>query len=90
VIRHAHAQNVSVHFEQKAGDRVSLTIRDDGKGFDPSLALARWDGNSRLGLAGMQERVRLLGGEIEIKSGGGEGTQIDVYFPSNTLVPTSI
>ncbi len=90
VIRHAHAQNVWVHFEQKAGDRVSLTIRDDGKGFDPSLALARWDGNSRLGLAGMQERVRLLGGEIEIKSGGGHGTQIDVYFPSNTLVATSV
>ena len=49
------------------------------------LAMARWHGNSRLGLAGMQERVKILGGKIDIKSRAGEGTEIDVSFHSDIL-----
>jgi signal transduction histidine kinase len=51
--------------------------------------MARWEGNSRLGLAGMQERVRLLGGKIDISSRRGEGTQIDVTFPVGSLAVVS-
>ena len=85
VIRHARAKTVWVDFQQKTGDQVSLAVRDDGEGFDPSLALARWDSNSRLGLAGMQERVKLLGGKIDIQSRGGHGTQIVVSFQTDPM-----
>src|SRR5437773_11169855 len=80
VIRHAEAKNVWVDFQQKSSDQVCLSVKDDGNGFDLSLALARWDSNSRLGLAGMQERVKLLGGKIDIQSGRGQGTHIVVSF----------
>jgi PAS domain S-box-containing protein len=89
VIRHAHATNVWVDFQRRGSDHVSLRIKDDGDGFDPSLALARWQGNSRLGLAGMQERVKLLGGKIDIKSRAGEGTEIDISFHSDVLAATA-
>jgi signal transduction histidine kinase len=90
IIRHARAQNVWVEFQQMPGHRVCLTVKDDGSGFDPSLALARWAGNSRLGLAGMQERVRLLGGEIDIQSRDGQGTQINVSFQTDRVVATTL
>jgi two-component system sensor histidine kinase UhpB len=90
IIRHAHAKNVWVEFQQNAGDQVSLSVKDDGNGFDPSLALARWDSNSRLGLAGMQERVRILGGKIDIQSRGGQGTQIVVFFQTDPVAATSV
>jgi PAS domain S-box-containing protein len=89
VIRHAHARKVLVELKPKGTDQMSLMIKDDGDGFDPSLAMARWEGNSRLGLAGMQERVRLLGGKIDISSRRGEGTQIDVTFPVGSLAVVS-
>jgi PAS domain S-box-containing protein len=90
IIRHAHAKNVWVEFQQNASDQVSLSVKDDGNGFDPSLALARWDNNSRLGLAGMQERVRILGGKIDIQSRGGQGTQIVVFFQTDPVAATSV
>jgi PAS domain S-box-containing protein len=90
IIRHARAQNVWVEFQEMPGHRVCLTVKDDGRGFDPSLALARWAGNSRLGLAGMQERVRLLGGKIDIQSRDGQGTQINVSFQTDRVVATTI
>jgi PAS domain S-box-containing protein len=89
VIRHAHATNVWVDFRQTGRDHVSLKVRDDGDGFDAPLTLARWHANSRLGLAGMQERVKLLGGKIDIKSRAREGTEIDVSFHSDVLAATS-
>jgi PAS domain S-box-containing protein len=89
VIRHAHATNVLVEFQQTGRDHVSLKVKDDGDGFDAPLALARWHANSRLGLAGMQERVKLLGGKIDIKSRAREGTEIDVSFHCDVLAATS-
>jgi signal transduction histidine kinase len=90
IVRHARARNVWVDFQHGAGDRLSLTIKDDGTGFDPSLALARWTDSSRLGLAGMQERVRLLGGRIDIQSREGQGTEIHVSFETLRVAASSV
>jgi signal transduction histidine kinase len=54
---------------------VQIVVRDDGCGFDPdSVAAGR-------GLMGMRERIELLGGEIEVRSGPGSGTQIAAQLP---------
>ena len=72
-LKHAHASSVSVVLHHN--DRfVSLSIEDDGIGFDPSAASAL----SGFGLKGMQERVARLGGTLAVKSSPGEGTRIEV------------
>ncbi len=58
-------------------EAVCLEIADQGAGFDPQVA-AR---SGRLGLAFMQERVRLLGGVFEIATAPGQGTRIRARLP---------
>jgi signal transduction histidine kinase len=55
---------------------VELTVIDDGRGFDPR----RLD-TDRLGLAGISERVRLLGGAVDIKTNPGSGTSVRATLP---------
>jgi signal transduction histidine kinase len=55
---------------------VGLTVTDDGDGFDPR----RLD-RERLGLAGISERVRLLGGAVEIETSPGAGTTVRATLP---------
>jgi signal transduction histidine kinase len=73
VCRHANASSVEITM-MSDGSKLSLTIRDDGKGF----VSARKTG---LGLIGMQERVEGLGGRLAVKSEPGKGTEIDVSLP---------
>ena len=75
VARHAAAENVIITLDQMP-DAYLLEVRDDGRGFDP-LANRR----KSFGLAGMEERVRMLGGQIEIVSSPGSGTGIKVRLP---------
>jgi two-component system sensor histidine kinase DegS len=58
---------------------MSLSIYDDGKGFDSETL----NGNARhgFGLLGMTERVNLLGGELKIESEFGKGTTINIFLP---------
>jgi two-component system, NarL family, sensor kinase len=72
VRRHAQAHEVDVALARR-GNRVTLTIDDDGKGFNPR---ARAPG---FGLDGMRERARLIGGELVLKSRKGSGTRITVH-----------
>ncbi len=58
-------------------DRVHLSIEDDGAGFDPSTVRKK----GGLGLASMEERVRLVGGRLMVESGQGRGTLITVDVP---------
>ncbi len=62
-------------------DEVELVVRDDGIGFDPEKSRRPASRGTGLGLLGMQERVRLLGGRIAIESTPGQGTAIRARFP---------
>jgi signal transduction histidine kinase len=53
-----------------------VSVTDDGCGFDP-----RGLDHNRLGLAGISERVRLLGGAVEIETGPGLGTTVRATLP---------
>jgi PAS domain S-box-containing protein len=81
VMRHAAARHVEVLLWRDGGV-VELVVRDDGAGFDVAEARQRAAGGASLGLLGMQERVQLLGGTIEVHSAPGHGTQIRAHFPA--------
>lgn len=91
VMRHAQASEVLLRLASRAG-RVMLTIWDDGVGFEQgAAALAASEGRSA-GLAGMRERARLYGGEVQIESSADTGTRLRASFPLPALqtgtVPT--
>jgi signal transduction histidine kinase len=73
VSRHSGARNATVTVHQTDGS-LELTVEDDGHGFDP----ARTRG---LGLLGMEERVKQLGGRLEIQSKPDKGTRLHVTLP---------
>ncbi len=75
IARHAGAVQAGMRLEFAPG-RVRLVITDNGQGFDPGTIPP-----GRYGLVGMNERARLLGGELLIESSPGEGTRIDVRVP---------
>ena len=75
VTRHADAHEVFITLGQ-TGDDCLLEVRDDGCGFDP-VAIPR----KSFGLAGMKERVLMLGGALDVASSPGHGTSIKVRVP---------
>jgi signal transduction histidine kinase len=76
VARHAHATAVKVGVERIDG-RLVMEIEDNGKGID----LATINAVRSLGIIGMQERVRLLNGELTIDALKGSGTTVRVEVP---------
>jgi signal transduction histidine kinase len=85
-LRHAAPMRIEVRLAADAG-RVSLSIRDDGRGFDagPTLEAAAVGGH--LGVVGMRERVRGHGGTFSLASRLGGGTTIWVTLPVEVSEP---
>jgi signal transduction histidine kinase/DNA-binding NarL/FixJ family response regulator len=86
VLRHAKAQHVGVILERRP-DHVLLIVEDDGRGFDAQAVLKTADAHGKLGLLGMQERVILANGTIEIESAPGAGTTVFVRIPLKSKMP---
>lgn len=80
VAEHAHADSVQVALTW-APERVELTIRDAGRGFDPEAVASATVGGRGVGLASVQERISELGGGVLVDSAPGEGTIISVWLP---------
>jgi signal transduction histidine kinase len=74
VLKHAAASQAGVS-ARLIDHQVQILVKDDGDGFDPG---ATGDGR---GLLGMRERIELLGGEIEVRSANGAGTEISAVVP---------
>jgi signal transduction histidine kinase len=75
VARHARASAVTIRLEQNEA-KVRLTISDNGVGFQSPN-----DAGRSLGLLGMEERAKLLGGAFRVKSARGSGTIVTVELP---------
>jgi signal transduction histidine kinase len=56
-------------------------VSDNGRGFEPPEDLGALTPTGKLGLAGMQERVQLLGGTVRLESEPGKGTTVSVEAP---------
>jgi two-component system sensor histidine kinase UhpB len=83
VTRHAGATVVEMDLQEDESG-AELRVRDDGGGFDPSV-VARTNSEGAaggLGLVGMAERARLVGGELDVRSAPGGGTTITLRVPS--------
>ena len=75
VVQHAQAKRVQVRLAAEDGG-TELVVEDDGRGFRPSA-----NGHDGLGLGGMAERARLVGGELEVSSTPGAGTTVRLTIP---------
>lgn len=92
IARHAAARNVEINLELD-NETLRVSIIDDGIGFDWSELNTTANKNLQedyvdtsetmrgLGLMGMQERIELLGGELEILTTPGNGTQVHIHVP---------
>ncbi len=76
--KHAHAHHAWVEVSVSGGERLTITIADDGRGFTPDLNAIP---GGHFGLRGMHERVDEFGGTLTITSRQGEGTTIAASFP---------
>jgi signal transduction histidine kinase len=86
VHRHAQSPSVDIRFEITAGE-AKLEVRDFGKGIDPEL-LRRFEASGAgvgIGLAGMRERLRELGGRLAVESDA-TGTLIRAVIPISASV----
>jgi two-component system sensor histidine kinase UhpB len=74
VAEHADARNVEVDLSAN-GHALEITIRDDGRGFDPR------EQSDGIGLVGMAERARLVGARLDVESRPGGGTALTLQVP---------
>jgi len=80
ISKHAGATEVSIAVKENDG-LISLVIEDNGAGFDPAQVSARRASGRGLGLAALDERARMLGGALEIRSQPGPGTRMTCVIP---------
>lgn len=77
VVRHAQADRVAIKLAT-AGRDLTLSIKDNGKGFDPA---ERQEGRWGLGIVSMRERIRLVNGTLAVESRPGQGVRIVARVP---------
>jgi signal transduction histidine kinase len=76
---HAAARNAKLTVIQRA-DKISVEVTDDGNGFDPERQRG-------MGILGMEERVRRLGGTLTMRSAPGKGTSVKAELPVRAANP---
>ena len=81
VTKHSHASRVEIHITQ-GPDLLEASLKDNGVGFDQDNQKNR----SRLGLSGMGDRIKKIGGRLSVKSSPGLGTTVMLAIP---MVETS-
>jgi signal transduction histidine kinase len=81
--RHSGAPRAEVSITRH-GERLTVVIADDGRGFDPAEVP-----ETGIGLAGMLERTRLLGGQLSIASTRQAGTRVTVSLPTIARAPAA-
>ena len=80
IARHANASYAEVTLEF-APDTVTLTIQDNGQGFEVPESPAELAPNGHFGLLGVQERIEAIGAQLKIESAPGAGTCLMVILP---------
>jgi len=77
VVKHAGAHSTTLRMAQQNG-HLALIVSDDGRGFDTAARMGAGTGTTSV-----QQRVRALGGTLDIRSTQGEGTTVEVTVPLN-------
>jgi signal transduction histidine kinase/CheY-like chemotaxis protein len=85
-VKHAHVDRVDVNLELGTDDTIRIQISDAGAGFDPTVTLHPNNQHQvGLGLFSIQERLRLLGGRLDIQSAPGKGARFTLTLPRTEL-----
>lgn len=79
-VRHGHPRQLRVSMDIKDGC-IDLLVEDDGQGFDASRSQVEMLRQGHLGLTGMRERARELGGELTVESQPSQGSRIHLRAP---------
>ncbi len=80
ILRHSQATKTEIRVEFDEGE-IRMTISDDGKGFTPPKSLGRLTRDGKFGLVSIEERARLIGGTLTVKSASGKGTSVSIVLP---------
>lgn len=83
VIKHSRATNVNIRIDYRESE-ARIMVRDNGMGFDMDIVQSRI-GRVSLGLAGMEERAMLMGGEVQIHSRPNYGTEVEARIPYHIM-----
>ena len=78
IMRHAGAKHVTIDLQREDASMV-LSVQDDGRGFDLAAVRSRAVHGGSMGVSGMQERALLVGGQLEITSAPGQGSQLRLH-----------
>jgi signal transduction histidine kinase len=80
LVKHARATTASVILERDL-HCVRLKIQDNGKGFDKATVIGPHRIRTGIGLTSIDERVRMLGGSLNIRTGPAQGTILQIEIP---------
>jgi signal transduction histidine kinase len=80
IVKHSGATEAAVVIKRQA-EAISLSIRDNGQGFDAAVRPGAGTPRVGYGLSGMRGRARILGGELEIDAKPGEGVSLSAHIP---------
>jgi two-component system NarL family sensor kinase len=86
--KHAKASTVKVRLTRE-GDRIVLTIADDGTGFDPAI-VAQYVADGHIGLGSLLARFDAMSGAMDIDSGSGHGTRVTVTSPPEPVTTRAV
>lgn len=89
IVKHANATRVWIDLDRGKHD-LSISIRDDGIGFDPDAASPSSKSGTGLGIFGMEERAALAGGTLRIWQRPGGGTEVFTFIPLDRSSPVSL
>jgi signal transduction histidine kinase len=85
--RHSQAHNIEADITY-SGSSFRLRVRDDGKGIDPGFVAEGRAGH--YGVPGMRERAKRIGGKLDVWTGTGAGTEIELSIPGSIVYGTSL
>ena len=79
-MKHAAAKNAIVQVS-KANKQLSITVEDDGKGFDTTIL----QGTKGIGWTNIQSRVNFLKGTLDVQSAAGKGTSVHIELNNQII-----
>ena len=86
VAKHAQVDRAALHVQENDG-HLWVSVRDNGRGFDPEAAAGDGSDEKGFGLFSISERVEPVGGQVEIESRPGRGTSITMRVPLQATSP---
>ena len=86
IIKHSESRHAFLRMARE-DRRVTITVHDDGKGFDPQATLTAPVPTRGFGMSGIAERVGMLGGRHTVVSSPGQGTTIQIDVPVEASAP---